>query len=284
MSLELTYKNDFGSVTMYGSNKGNIRICKLEGLGVVANEYTAVQHTGQNGQSTISQRAVSRAITMQLEVVGDGVGSVLRATLRVLSREGTLYIENENMSRRIYCNQVQIPDVERVLKGKISTFAVQFICDNPYFEDKTDTVCPLYGRFKRLSTPFSLPSVFGEIIAGAQLKNSGDMEVEPQITIYYPAAVGNAENVTITNRTTDKSICLDYAPQEDDTIIIDVKNRSITSSKTGNLLNHISIGTFLGDFVFVRGTNHIEISLGDVTAGFSVECRYANLHQEALIV
>ncbi len=284
MGLKLIYKNDFGIVTMHGTTQGDIRICKLEGLGIALSEYTTAVYTGQKGQHTLFKRALPRSITMSLEVTGNNTASVARTAINVLSRSGTLFIEDKNIDRRIFCNQVQIPDMEKVLKGKIFTFAVQFVCDNPYFEDKTDTVLPLYQRAKMLSTPFSLPCVFGEITAGAQIENNGDMEIEPQITICYPNTIENAENATITNRTTGKSICLDYAPLAKDVVTIDVKNRKITSSINGNIINCLSDTTFLGDFVLVRGTNHITVDLGDVTSGFTIECRYSNNYQEAVIV
>ena len=283
MSLTLTYKNDFGTVTINGTGKGAVRLCGIDGLGIASNEYITAVYTGQDGQSTLSARVLPRCITLALEVTGDNFAKTLKDTLKVLSRQGMLYIESENLSRRIQCNQVQIPDVDRILKGKISTIAVQFVCDNPYFEDSEDIVLPLYGRYKGLETPFSMPCVFGEIIAGAQIENVGDLDVDPQITLYYPDLLENAENVTVVNTTTGKGICLDYAPQAGDIVVIDVKSRTITSSKSGNLLNYISADTFLGDFVLKRGINQISVSLGDVTSGFAVQCRYSNLYQEAVI-
>ena len=283
MSLTLTYKNDFGAVTINSTGKGAVRLCGIDGLGIASNEYITAVYTGQDGQSTLSARALPRRITLALEITGNNVSDVTRDTLKVLSRQGMLYIESETLSRRIQCNQVQIPDIDRILKGKISTIAVQFVCDNPYFEDGEDTVLPLYGRYKKLETPFSMPCVFGEIIAGAQIENVGDLDVEPQITLYYPDLLENAENVTVTNTTTGKSICLDYAPKAGDIVVIDVKSRTITSSASGNLLNYISADTFLGDFVLKRGINRISVSIGDVTSGFAVQCRYSNLYQEAVI-
>ncbi len=284
MGLSLTYKNSLGAVKMYGRGKGNIRICKIEGLGLVQNEYTATTNTGRIGQNTISHRVLPRTITLALEAIGSDIAAILRDALKVLSQEGMLYISNEGFFKRIYCNQVQIPDIESVQKGKISTFAVQFVCDNPYFEDGEDITVPLYKRTKRLATPFTMPCVFGEIVAGANLWIDGAVDTEPQITMYYPTALAEVENITICNETIDKSICLNYTPMSDDKVTIDVKNRSITSSKSGNLLSFISNNTFLGDFVLVPGDNRITVDLGDVTADFTIECRYSNLYQEAVVV
>ncbi|MBR5155158.1 MAG: phage tail family protein [Clostridia bacterium] len=284
MSLTLTYKNDIGTVTMSGGGRGDVRICSLEGLGPVSNEYIVAVYSGHNGQSTISSRALARSITVALEIISENISSIMPKILRVLSRSGTLYINDYNVDRKIECSQVQVPDVTRVLKGKISTFAVQFVCDNPYFEDGENTVVPLYKRTKLLSNPFTMPCMFGEIVTGAEIEILGIDDVEPVITMYYPDALGGVENITIANETTGKSICLNYAPQVDDTVVIDVKKRNITSSKAGNLINYLSNDTFLGDFVLKGGINIISVDLGDVTSGFTVECRYSNRYMEAVIV
>ncbi len=284
MALELIYKNDFGTVVMQGIGNGAVRICKAEGLGVVQKEYRTAIYTGQAGQATLSARALPRCITLSLEVIGRDIFEVLKDTLRILSCEGMLFIRDSHTDKRIYCNQVQIPDMERVLKNKITAFAVQFVCDNPYFEDGEDTSVPLYKRTKKLETPFTMPCVFGEIIAEAQIDIAGSLGVEPRIVMYYPKALKTVENINIINMTTGKSICLNYAPKEDDTVVIDVKTRSITSTKSGNLLNYLSIDTFLGDFVLERGRNLVTVDLGDMTPDFTVECRYNNLYAEAVLV
>ncbi len=284
MSLILTYKNDFGTVVMNGRGAGTVRICNVEGLGPARKEYTAAAYSGQSGQKTLSSRALPRSITLGLEVLSRNMSVEMGKTLWVLSNPGTLYIENGDIIRRIFCNQVQIPEMKRILRDKIATFSVQFVCDSPYFEDGEDMVVPLYQRVKLIKTAFSMPCLFGSIITGQEIENHGSTEIEPQITMYYPEAIQGAQNITITNRTTGKAICLDYAPNDDDTVVIDVKNRSITSLRSGNLIGCLSDDTFLGDFVLVGGKNRIEVNLGDVTSGFTAECRYSNFYTEAVIV
>ncbi len=284
MGVMLIYKNDIGTVEMSGDSTGNVRICSIEGLGPVIKEYNAAVYSGQTGQRTISSQILPRCITVGLEVIGKNILPIIQQALRTLSREGTLYIKASGSERRIECNQVQIPDITRILKGQISTFAVQFVCDNPYFEDGEDIVVPLYKRTKLLATPFNLPCMFGEIVLEADINVSDTMEVEPIITMYYPKATDGTERIVITNRTTGASICLDYAPCAEDTVVIDVKNRNITSSKTGNIINYLSNDTFLGDFVLTAGRNVISVDLGDLTAEFTAQCRYSSFYGEAVIV
>ena len=285
MSLELLFKNEFGTVTMSGrGDTAPLRITAIEGLGLVQREYNAAIYSGYDGQETLDSRAAARCITIALEVMSENITQVARDALRVFSQNGMLYIKNEDLYRRIYCSQVQIPDVTRVLRGQIATLTVQFVCDSPYFEDAADTTVPLYKRTKLLSTPFTLPTMFGEIVLGGNIEIKGTISVEPIITIYYPTALEGAESIVLTNETTGKRIQLDYAPQADDMVTIDVKNRKIYSTLSGNLINYLTNDSFLGDFVLSRGKNVISLDLGDVTSDFTVECKYNNLYNEAVIV
>ena len=284
MGLTLTYKNSLGSVIMQGGGGSSpLRITAIEGLGLATREYITAVYTGYDGQETTSSRATSRSITIAVEVAANNITAVIHNTLDVLSQSGMLYIDDGTMHRRIMCNQVQIPDIERVLRSQIATFAVQFVCDSPYFEDGEDTVVPLYRRTKGLSTPFTLPRSFGEIVAGGVVENKGSIPIEPIITIYYPSALDGIDGITLKNETTGKVISLDYSPTGEDTVVIDVKNRKITSKIAGSLLNNLSDDTFLGDFVLERGNNEISVDLGDVAKGFGIECKFSNLYSEAVI-
>ena len=149
MGLTLTYKNDLGTVIMQGGGQDSpLRITAIEGMGLVTREYNAAVYSGHDGQETLNSRAAARSITIALEVIDKNAADIVYSALDVLGKSGMLYIENKDLSRRIKCSQVQIPDVARVLRGQIATFAVQFICDSPFFEDRNDTVLPLYKRTK----------------------------------------------------------------------------------------------------------------------------------------
>ena len=284
MSMEMKFKNALGEVVLNGDSRGEFRICEVEGLGPVLNEYITAIYSNYDGQETLSQRATPRTVTMRLEVASSNSAKTLRDALRVLEQKGTLYIKTEEFERRIWCSQIQIPDVKRVLKGQIATFTMQLICDSPYFEDAEDLIVPLYKRTKLLSTPFTLPTAFGEIVLGSKLRIDGSISTEPVITLHYPEALETAESIVLINETTGKCIRLDYAPKKDDTVTVDIKSRKITSSVSGNIINYLADDSFLGDFVLVRGLNIISVNVGDVTAGFTAECRYNNLYSEAVIV
>lgn len=283
MGVTLVYKNGLGEVVMTGDSSGALRICDIEGLGPVVYEYNAAVFAGYDGQETVSKRAVSRHITLSLELNSLALAAEIKEIFYIIQESGTLYVFSDGARKRINCNQTHITDIKRVLKGEISTFAVQFVCDNPFFEDENDTVVSLYERRKCLATPFVLPSAFGEIVIGGGVEVTGTRNAEPMISVHYPSALESEEGLIITNLSTGTAIQLDFAPVAEDTVVIDVKNRRITSMQSGNIINCLSMDTFLGDFVFVPGLNVLDVSVGDVSSGFFVECKYNNSYNEAVI-
>ena len=284
MSHTFTYKNERGTVTMHGDGSGLFKVIAIDGLGPVEKEYSAAVYTGYRGQETVSSRELPRTLTFSVEVSGKNIKEDIVLALDVLNSPGMLTFSREERQLRIYCNQVQVYDVRRTIKGQILSFLIQMVCDNPYFEDKDSTIIPLYKRTKLLKTPFSLPAAFGKIIYDNVAKVNGSIDVEPTITLYYPEATEEAEFIEITNATTGKKITLNYAPKDSDTVVIDVKNRKITSSASGNLINYLSDDSFLGDFILKRGINNLSVNLGDMTEGFTCECQYRNFYHEAVII
>lgn len=280
----IEYKNSLGSVTMQGNSASLLRVIAAEGLGIVQREYTAAVFAGYDGQETVTSRALPRCITLSAEICGKDISAQLHRTLRVLSAPGYLYLGDKEARWRIFCNQTKIPDPVRVLKGKISTFAVQFVCDNPFFEDATETNAALYKRTKELSASFTLPGVLGTTKTGAELFNKGDIPAEPIIRIICPVALDSAESVVISNLTTGKKLQFSCTPGEDEKIVIDIPNRKIYGSISGNMLGFLSDDSFLGDFVLAPGENVISAVVGNITSGFTVECTCNNLYCEAVIV
>ena len=284
MELMIKYKNSQGTVEISGNSANPIRLTDADGLGIVGREYIAAYYSGYDGQETVSSRALPRTVTLKAEICGNNISDIAAKSLRILKEPGWLYIKDGEIYRRIYCNQVIIPDPTRVLKGRIAGLVVQFVCDNPYFEDGCESTIPLYMRTKNLRTPFTLPTAFGTTVMGARVNNQGDCTIEPWIYIICPKELQNAETVIITNNTTGARIVLEYAPKAGDEITVDIKNRKIASSITGNLLNNLSDDTFLGDFILEKGVNDLSVFVGDVQSEFTVECKYSNIYCEAVIV
>ncbi|MBE7024240.1 MAG: hypothetical protein E7412_07240 [Ruminococcaceae bacterium] len=284
MKLDIRFKNSSGEIQLSGGKNPLVRLTEIFGLGLVEKEYRTAVFPGYDGQETVSERALPRTITISAEFCGNNISSNIETALKVLESSGYLYIETERFSRRIFCNQIRVSEPERILRGEISNMAVQFVCDSPFFEDSIETVVPLYERTKNLETEFSLPCIFGSVSMGTIVRNTGNRKIEPIIILYCPDSSLNSDTVTLRNVTTGKTLVLEHNVEKNEIITIDIKNRTVLSNLSGNILYKLSDDSFLGDFCFEPGKNTVEVALGDASYGFFVECRYVNLHCEAVMI
>lgn len=288
--LILTYSNIYGTVSFYGGGSHSFLIKPgYTGFSLVERDYKALTFAEVDGQETTSGRAIPRAITIPVDIVDKSAKDKLKNAIKVLSKAGYLHIKDGYFERRIYCNQVKIPDPESLLRGEIASFVVQFVCDNPYFEDVNETVSVIYGRDKNITTPFTLPRAFALTRRGAEVKNEGDKEVEPKIVITCKETVETSGYISVDLASSEGNANLtinDYTPQEGDVITIDISERSITSERCGDLLNNLSDASFLSKFVLhpYPATNYISVTIENVTTDIGVECKYRNLYSEAIII
>ncbi len=282
--ISFKYKNRLGTVSFSGGGNDAFRLTNFLGFGLAEREYVTADYSGFDGCVTVSSRFLPRAITISGDISGQSINHDLREAIEILSEPGYLYVTDGDFKRCIYCDRISFPDVNRILKGKIASFAIQFICDNPYFEDADDTVVALYSRTKCLTSPFTLPTIFSTTTAGATISINSKYEVEPILKIYFSREIEGGADVVIRNSTTGKAISLKHTPIAGESITIDVKNRTVTSSVSGNIINSLTDDTFLGDFVLVRGRNEISVAAGDVALGITVECRYNNKYSECVLI
>ncbi len=283
MKLNLSYKNSRGTAVLCGMSSP-FRLTQITGLGLPDREYMTARYTGYDGQETYEGVCLARSITLSGDIISAALRSDLERLADILSAPGYLYIQCGDMDRRIFCNQTVFPDAERILSGKICTFAVQFVCDSPYFENSQDTSVPLYSRTKNLSTAFSLPCTFGTTIAGADILPNSRNNIEPVIHILFPTALEEKTSVILTNEITGKKVELAYKPLAGEEIVIDIKNRTATSTVKGNIINFLSDDTFLSDFCLEYPENRLSAMVGNINAGIFVECIYNDKYSEAMLV
>ena len=283
MKLKLSYKNCRGTAELCGSSSP-FHVTDILGLGLPEREYVTATYSGYDGQETLFSSCFARSITVSGDIVSQNLRADLINAMDIMSAPGYLYIESGDINRRIYCNQTIFPEAERILRGKICTFAIQFVCDSPFFENTEDTSVALYSRSKELSTPFSLPSVFGTTVAEATITLKSRNRVEPIIRILCPSELSDTTSIVINNLTGGKKIELLYTLSTGEEIVIDIKNRTVTSSVNGNIINCLSDDTFLSDFCFEEFTNNISATVGDINAGIFIECIYNDRYSEALLV
>lgn len=282
--LNLKYKSGRGEVRLSGDSSAIFRITETDGFGVAERSYNTATYTGSDGQSTISSKYLPRTITLSGDIVSDDIRTEFSRAVDIMSEPGYLYVSDGGADRRIYCNQMNFPDINRILRGKIASFAVQFVCDSPYFEDAADTEIPIYRRIKNLSTPFTLPAVFGTTAAENTAFNIGSAAVEPVIAIRFTKTLSSAETVKVTNSTTGASVSFLYTPHSGDVVKIDIPGRRLTSSRLGTITEQLSDDTYLSDFRLERGRNVIGVSVGDAQSGAVVACIFNNKYLESAVI
>lgn len=282
--LKLTYISKNGTAELWGGGKSPLRVTEIEGLGLAEKEYQTASFAGYDGQETISARYLQRSITVSGDVQSGSAREALSKAVEILMESGYLYITDGDFKRRIYCNQTAFPDAKRVLRGKIATFAIQFVCDSPFFEDAENTVVALYKRQNNIPMPFTLPRAFTTTVTGASVNVSSRTAVEPVIEIRFSKAAAADETIAITNKTTDKKISLAHTPVKGEIITVDIKNRSIVSSANGNIIDELTDDTFLSDFKLIYGENEITVSVGSIYSGITVGCEFNNSYASALII
>ena len=282
--LTMKYKNERGEVILAGGGSSVFRVTAAEGLGLCEKDCQTVIYAGYDGQETVSSRYAARCITVSGDISSSAAAEELRRAADVLCGEGYLYVLDGDMRRRIYCKSTVFPDVGLILRGRLASFAVQFMCDSPFFEDAEDMVAAVYARLKNIAKPFTLPCMFGETVTGADVTVRTRRGVEPCVRIYCAKTLENAETLKIENETTGKSLTFTHTPTAGETIVIDVKGRTAESSVSGSIIGSLTDDSYLNEFRLEYGTNRITAEIGGVSLGLTVECVYNNCYEEAMII
>lgn len=282
--LTMKYKNSRGELSFSGGGSGTFRVTAVEGLGVAEKDCETVSYAGTDGVSTVSERYPVRYITVSGDILSENAAEEVRRGAEILCEAGYLYISDGAMRRRIFCNRTIFPDVGRIIRGRLASFAVQFVCDNPLFEDETDTVAAVYGRTRNISDPFTLPCLFGETITGARVFVKSRRGSEPILRLHCAKTLDEAQNLTISNETVGCSLSFTHTPKAGETVEIDIRNRSVESSESGNIVDCLTDDSFLSEFRLEYGYNLITANIGGVSRGLTMECVFNNVYEEAMVV
>lgn len=317
--LHITYENEIGRLDFSGgSGKGAWRILEIDGLGLAEKSYQTVTYPGGAGQRTVSETAGARVITIQCDVncihgtYKSTAGNAFEASkaLKILNEPGALFIGNGGRNRKIEARCTQAAQGQRY--GGYLVFAMQFICDYPYFEDPAVQTIPIFKRENLIgcgvrwflepdasgkdswkSEPlaadaFQLPCIFSRRVSEANILNAGDVEAEPVIRIRmqggeYSGESGESGTLAIHNLTTCQKIELNLADAgKVSTVTIDIHNRKIFSQDEENLIHYLAPTSFLSDFWLQKGQNLIQVD-NYLSDSCSVVCEFSNKYVEAVI-
>lgn len=290
--LHITYQNENGKLDFRGGcGRNSWRILEIDGLGIAPKSFNTAQYPATIGQRTLSETIGARTISIQCDVnsIASQYGGTssnrweISKALKILNEPGTLLISDGTRVRKINARCVEAVQGER--HGGYSVFAMQFVCDCPYFEDKETKIVPLYEIEKLLKSPFTLPCMFTRRTTKANIINAGDVDTEPIIRILLNGEKNEGAEGTliIHNKTTKQKIELNLGDAENTTeVIVDIPNRKIYSQDNKNLIHHLAPTSFLSDFWFKKGNNEICVD-NYISESSVVECEFSNKYIEAVI-
>ncbi len=293
--LHITYQNENGKLDFKGGcGRHAWRILEIVGLGIAPKSFNTAQYPATVGQRTLSETIGARTISIQCDVnsIASHYGGTssnrweISKALKILNEPGTLLISDGVRIRKINARCVEAVQGERY--GGYSVFAMQFVCDYPYFEDKETSKVPLFKVENLLDGTFVLPCMLTRRITKANVVNIGDVDTEPIIRISlnggtYNGTAGTPGTLIIRNETTKQEIELNLQDAENTTgVTIDIPNRKIYSQDNKNLIHHLAPTSFLSDFWLQKGQNEICVD-NYISESCVVECEFSNKYVEAVI-
>lgn len=283
--IEVRFKNSYGEITLGGGNHPLYRILALDGLTMPDVTRNTAKYYGEPGQELLYRQVDSRTITMSIDIVNRGnPASDLIKMQKVLSSPGKLVIRSLMRSRAIEAECISFnPDIRNQAYQKL---ILQFVCDNPYFQDEENTVEYLYTVNNLLKGTFTLPAVFSQRINKKIIHNKGDIKTEPVIHLFASdeqANPGAEELITVRNHTTGQFMKINHEFSNNETLSVDVPQRRLYSSiEPEKPLYCITDDTYLSDFCLATGDNEIEV-ISDTSRHISVTVEFNNNYREAVV-
>lgn len=279
--MELVFNNEFGTLNLYGKGGNDFTICEIDGLDLLEKSRNLRSYVGEDGQNEESARYSSRIISISGDIRCDGdYQDKIHNAARILSRKGVLTITSKNIKRSITVNSASMT------LGKsynfYRTFVIQMICDYPHFKDALTTQIALFKKENNLGKSSVFPIVLSERISKGDVNNSGDLRLYPVITIKKQADFDTQNTITISNFTTGKSIELNKKLIKDEEIVVNIFDRTITSSVDGNIMGTLSLYSSLSDMWCDCGENILSVTLGGTQKGIEVWVTYHNEYLQVI--
>ncbi len=290
--MKMIIKNEFGSFELGGGCNSSARIQSIVGLGLPTKEVERVNFSSQPGQSTKSVRDLSRTITVAFDF--NGGQKEIERLYRILYHPVELLFTFGTRKRKISARCINPQEVESIMYQKLYRYAIQFVCDNPYFNDFHNTKIAVFNRadqFPNVSEDgnwyVQLPAVATERTITANILNSGEIEVYPIIHIYNSAGqialMSGFGGIMITNESTGAKIILEYSPADGEEITIDLAKRKITSNTSGSIIDYITDDTDLSKFILQLGDNKITCENLTGSGNLSAIVEYTNNYAMAVM-
>lgn len=278
--MKLVFENELGRAELYGGGDNTVRISAIDGLCVPPYERRGYTSYDFDGAVESGRHITRRTVT---------VGGDMKATpreaadfIKIFSEPGVLKIITSEFEREI---NVAACEAEYSNKNNgYVKFALSLTCDDPFFYDAKETRLGLYVREKLIDAETTFPATFSRRTTSASLAVKSDRDVEPVIIILGSPRNGDGEGrIVIENIMTGALFTLNYVPEEDEIITLDIKERTITSNLYGNLISYISDDSFMSDLVIGKnGAQFVTTGYG-ATGYVTAYIIYKNKYLEAMV-
>lgn len=279
--LAIKFYNERGQITFLGGSPGKWRLTAAEGLTLCGKTIKSARYAGQDGQETTQTVVNPRTITLSGDVETDGdFLAEYKEALTTLDKEGTLEIATALGKRSIGARCCDFYQGEK--KGRYMLFAVQFLCDNPFFESVDKVEVPIFKEIPLLDRDFVFPGSFSGRISRKNITYSGSAEAEPMFYINVEDSKDGENLLNIINHTSGESLNFNYGASKNESIIVDTKNRAIYNSSGESLLKYLTDDSFFDGFHLYPGVNDIEVINRNMNTGLYVTCSYSDRFSEAV--
>lgn len=283
--FNIRFYNEYGSVDFGGGESESVwKITKADGLAFCSRTFSCARYTDQEGQTTTNVSVNARTITLAGDIFcgNNNSDSILNSAMTVLEEDGILEINTAIGKRIISARCCDFNQGER--KGRYMLFTIQFLCDDPYFEDADKTEVAVYREIPYLDKDFTFPGVFSERISRSNIEYSGTRKAYPVFYIYIEQGVVGDNRLEIKNHTSGESLTFDYGGVMGEFITVDTKKRKIYNQEGTNLIKYLTDDSFFDGFHLYPGNNDIEVINRNTNTGISVNCSFANRYCEAVYI
>ncbi len=279
--MTFTFTNEMGNFKLFGSGTKGFLVCSVTGLEPVDLSRSVKSYIGEDGCFEDSSQYMQRIITLSCDFsINENSKNEIRNAMRVLSKKCTLLIETTDSKRKITVNSASFTFGKKY--SNYQTFVIQLVCDYPHFSDEDESQCILFKKDKLLTANSILPQIFSKRISSGFVYNSGDLKIYPVITITKNDDIIRDNQIIIENMSNKNSITINKSMVKDETVTVDIKNRTITSSIEGNILGTLDLYSSLSDFWCDCGENLINVLLGGEQSGIEIQIDYYNEYLEAI--
>lgn len=289
--MRIILQNEYGKFEIGGGSHSVARLLKYDGLGTVSKSAKKITFVNQPGSVMQSMRDNERTITLSFDFYGNQ--KKVEDLYNIICHPVNILFVTSRYRRKIQGVITDTTQAINIIYGIWQSIAIQFICNNPYFNDWENTLLPLANienQFPNLQESdgwfVNLPAVATMIKNSAIITNKGDTILYPILHIRnISTAISSSgeHGIIIKNNTTGKIIEFNHFITSGEIITADIPNRKITSNISGDITKYISDDTVLSDFFLEIGDNEISVESLDIADVLTVDIEYNNNYMAVVL-